>query len=149
MKPSKNCIDLIKQFEGLYLKSYRCPAGFLTIGYGSRWYENGKDVKDGEVISMKRAEDLLLFELEKICRVLPKLDLNQNQFDAVVSFCFNLGVGNFLKSTMYKIMKVNPDDPLIGNEFMKWTRAKVNGETKVLKGLVRRRQAEKNLYFHE
>ena len=147
MKPSIRCINLIKQFEGLYLQSYLCPASRTTIGYGTTRYEDGSKVELGQMISIQRAEQLLIFETDRIANKLPKMDLNQNQFDAVVSFCFNVGLGNFLKSTLYRTIKQNPDDDLCGMEFMKWTKARVNGELKVLKGLVRRRQAEKTLYY--
>jgi lysozyme len=143
MKPSKNAIDLIKKWEGLYLESYLCPAKVPTIGYGTIRYPDGSKVKLGEKISIKRAEELLIHEVEKIN--IP-LILNQNQYDALVSFVYNLGMGNFLKSTLYRKCKANPYDLTIKNEFMKWTKARVNGELKTLKGLVRRRTDEYNLY---
>jgi lysozyme len=143
MKPSKNAIDLIKKWEGLYLESYLCPAKVPTIGYGTIRYPDGSKVKLGEKISMKRAEELLIHEVEKIN--IP-LILNQNQYDALVSFVYNLGMGNFLKSTLYRKCKVNPYDLTIRDEFMKWTKARVNGELKTLKGLVKRRTEEYNLY---
>ena len=143
MKASKNAIDLIKKYEGLYLESYLCPASVPTIGYGTIRYPNGNKVKLGEKISIKKAEDLLIYEVEKIN--IP-LNVNQNQYDALVSFVYNLGMGNFLKSTLYRKCKVNPDDPTIKDEFMKWTKARVKGELKILKGLVKRRTDEFNLY---
>lgn len=143
MKPSKNAIDLIKKYEGLYLNAYICPAGVPTIGYGTIRYPDGKAVKLGEKISLKKAEDLLIHEVEKIN--IP-LILNQNQYDALVSFAYNLGMGNLLKSTLYRKCKANPDDPTIKDEFLKWTKARVKGELKTLKGLVRRRTEEYNLY---
>ena len=143
MKPSKNAIDLIKKWEGLYLESYLCPAKVPTIGYGTIRYPDGKLVKLGEKISLQKAEDLLIHEVNKIN--IP-LILNQNQYDALVSFVYNLGMGNFLKSTLYRKCKVNPYDLTIRYEFMKWTKARVNGELKTLKGLVKRRTDEYNLY---
>ena len=143
MKPSKNAIDLIKKWEGLYLESYLCPAKVPTIGYGTIRYPDGKLVKLGEKISLQKAEDLLIHEVNKIN--IP-LILNQNQYDALVSFVYNLGMGNFLKSTLYRKCKVNPYDLTIRDEFFKWTKARVNGELKTLKGLVRRRTDEYNLY---
>lgn len=143
MKASKNAIDLIKKYEGLYLNAYICPAGVPTIGYGTIRYPDGKLVKLGEKISLQKAEDLLIHEVEKIN--IP-LNLNQNQYDALVSFAYNLGMGNLLKSTLYRKCKANPDDPTIKDEFMKWTKARVKGELKTLKGLVRRRTEEFNLY---
>tara|TARA_R110000868_G_scaffold410043_1_gene696985 strand:- start:66 stop:506 length:441 start_codon:yes stop_codon:yes gene_type:complete len=143
MKASKNAVDLIKKFEGLHLESYLCPAGVPTIGYGSTRYPDGKPVKLGEKISIQKAEDLLTYEVQKI-NIL--LNINQNQYDALVSFAYNLGMGNLLKSTLYRKCKANPDDPTIKDEFMKWTKAKVKGELKILRGLVRRRTEEYNLY---
>lgn len=146
MKPSKNAIDLIKKFEGLYLNAYLCPASVVTIGYGTIRYPDGKSVKLGEKITMKKAEELLIWEVEKIAGQIPALNVNQNQYDALVSFTYNLGIGNLLKSTLYRKCKANPDDPTIKDEFLKWTKARVKGELKTLKGLVRRRTEEYNLY---
>jgi lysozyme len=146
MKPSKNAIDLIKKWEGLYLESYLCPAKVPTIGYGTIRYPDGSKVKMGEKISMKRAEELLIHEVEKIAAQIPALNFNQNQYDALVSFVYNLGIGNFLRSTLYRKCKANPYDLTIRDEFFKWTKAKVNGELKTLKGLARRRTDEYNLY---
>ena len=146
MKPSKNAIDLIKKWEGLYLESYLCPAKVPTIGYGTIRYPDGSKVKMGEKISMKRAEELLIHEVEKIAAQIPVLNVNQNQYDALVSFVYNLGIGNFLRSTLYRKCQVNPYDLTIRDEFLKWTKARVNGELKTLKGLVRRRTDEYNLY---
>lgn len=143
MKPSKNAIDLIKKWEGLYLESYLCPAKVPTIGYGTIRYPDGKLVKLGEKISLQKAEDLLIHEVNKIN--IP-LNLNQNQYDALVSFAYNLGMGNLLKSTLYRKCKANPYDLTIRDEFMKWTKARVNGELKTLKGLLKRRIEEYNLY---
>lgn len=146
MKPSKKAIDIIKKYEGLYLNAYLCPASVPTIGYGTIRYPDGKAVKLGEKITMKRAEGLLIWEVEKIAGQIPALNINQNQYDALVSFTYNLGIGNLLKSTLFKKVKVNPDDPTIKDEFLKWTKARVKGELKTLKGLVKRRTEEYNLY---
>ena len=146
MKASKNAIDLIKKWEGLYLESYLCPAKVPTIGYGTIRYPDGSKVKMGEKISMKRAEELLIHEVEKIAAQIPVLNVNQNQYDALVSFVYNLGIGAFLRSTLYRKCKANPYDLTIRDEFFKWTKARVNGELKTLKGLVRRRTDEYNLY---
>ena len=147
MVVSKKCIDLVKKFEGLYLKSYLCPASVPTIGYGTTRYEDGTKVKIGEVINMQRAQDLLMFELNKIASRVPALGFNQNQFDAICSFCFNVGFANFINSTMFKLMKNDINDINIKNEFRKWVKARVGGQMRILNGLVRRREAEMNLYF--
>lgn len=146
MKASKDCLDLVKKFEGLKLEAYLCPAKVPTIGYGATFYPDGKRVKLGEKISLIKAEELLLWELNQIADQI-RVALPQNKFDALVSFAFNLGVGSLKKSTLFKKVLDNHKDPTIRDEFMKWTKAKVNGEYIVLKGLLRRREAESNLYF--
>lgn len=147
MTPSKNCIDLVKKFEGLFLQSYYCPAQIVTIGWGSTMYKDGKKIKMGEVITLADAEDLLMWELNKKTIALHGLKLNQNQFDSCLSFIYNLGIGAFNKSTLLKKIKVNPDDATIKDEFMKWNKARVNGQLVVLKGLTNRRTAEVALYY--
>ena len=144
---SKNCIDLIKKFEGCRLASYTDSVGVWTIGYGSTMWTDGKPIKQGETINMETAEELLMWEIsnksKSVAAMLDKVYYNQNQFDALVSFTFNLGVGALAKSTLLKIIRKNPHDPNIRNEFMKWCHA----GGKELKGLKLRRQAEADLYF--
>jgi lysozyme len=142
MQASKNCIDLIKKFEGLSLKSYRCPAGLLTIGYGNTQWEDSTKVKENQTLTIERAEKLLTFWVSKYANNI-KVKCNQNQFDSLVSFAYNTGIGNFNNSTLKKKVIANPDDPTIRAEFMKWVKS--NG--KQLAGLVKRRDAEANLYF--
>lgn len=142
MQAGKNCIDLIKKFEGLKLESYKCPAGLWTIGYGNTQWENGFRVLENQVIDIKRAEKLLTFWVSKYAdRITVKC--NQNQFDALVSFAYNVGITNFDSSTLKKKVIANPNDPTIRDEFMKW----VSSRGKQLAGLVKRREAEANLYF--
>lgn len=149
MTPSKRAVDLIKKFEGFYKDAYLCPASVPTIGYGSVMWSDGKKVKLGEKITLEEAEKLLLWELTNKSKALPVMPVNQNMFDAIVSFVYNLGLGAFLRSTLYKKIQANPFDPTIRNEFMKYTYAKVKGEMKQLKGLVKRRTAEANLYYEK
>ena len=144
---SQRCIDLIKQFEGFYPNAYLCPAGVPTIGFGSTMWADGRKVKLGEVISMENAEKLLQWEINNKVHCLNKLRLNQNQFDALMSFVYNVGIGNLMKSTLYKKALLNPNDETIRDEFMKWNKARVKGVLTPLKGLTRRRQAESNLYY--
>ena len=145
--PSQNCIDLIKKFEGLFLKSYLCPASIATIGYGSTMWNDGKKVELGQKITLEGAEILLMWELKNKANALHRLNLNQNQFDALMSFIYNIGISAFLNSTLFKKALVNQNDETIRNEFMRWNKAKVNGKMVVLKGLNNRRIAESNLYF--
>lgn len=142
MKASEKAYSLIRQFEGLRLTSYRCPAGVWTIGYG-----HTSGVVPGVSITKEQAEVFLRQDIETVenivnveCR-----NLRQCQFDALVSFVFNVGGGNFCKSTLLKKVKTNPDDSSIMDEFLRWVYA--NGV--VQPGLQKRRLAEMKLYFSE
>jgi lysozyme len=149
MKPSQKAVDLIKQFEGFRKDAYICPAGVPTIGYGATTWGNGQKVKMGEVISMTLAEKLLMADLEKRAKSLAGLKVNQNQFDALISFVYNLGIGAFRGSTLFRKVQQDPNDPTIRAEFMKWNKARVAGKLVELRGLTRRRDAEANLYYAE
>lgn len=140
MKIAITGVKLIQDFEGLELKAYKCPAGVWTIGYG-----HTKGVKQGDVITPAQATAYLQADLTDAEKAVnsQNLRISQNQYDALVSFTFNVGTGNFLKSTLLKKVKINPDDSSIRSEFAKWK----YGSGKVLPGLVRRREAEANLYF--
>jgi lysozyme len=147
MKTSSNGIRLIQEFEGLRLTSYLCSAGVPTIGYGATFYHDGTKVKLGQTITREQANQLLVDHLKQfegsVTGLLNGVVLNQNQFDALVSFCYNLGAGNLAKSQLLRFIKANPNDPKIAAEFLKWNRA--GGE--VSTGLVRRRKKEAQLYF--
>lgn len=142
---SKNGLELIKKYEGLRLSAYKDPAGILTIGYG-----HTKTVKPGMVINEEMANLLLkidLMDAENAVRELVDIELNQNQFDALVSLVFNIGRGNFARSTLLK--KLNEGKILeAGEEFMKWTKARKPGGFKELPGLVKRRAEEKTLFLN-
>jgi lysozyme len=139
MKPSQNCIDLVKKFEGCKLTAYKCNAGVNTIGYG-----HTLGVKLGTIITQVEAERLLMNDLLNIANSVTKLTKNvtQNQFDSLVSFAYNCGVGALTYSTLLKKVNANPNDLNIKLEFAKWN--KVNG--KPLLGLTKRRIAEWQLY---
>jgi len=149
MNPSKNCIDLIKKFEGFRSEAYQDSVGIWTVGYGSTMWPDGKKVQPGQRMTIQEAEAVMTWELtrkgKEILSGLPTTIINQNQYDALVSFAYNLGVGALLKSTLFKKLKVNPNDPSIRAEFMRW----VNAGGKRLTGLVGRREAEANLYFKQ
>ena len=143
MKASEKAYSLIRQFEGLRLKAYRCPAGVWTVGYGHTFGV----VFGGMTITKERAEEFLRQDIaiaENIVNAECQ-NLRQCQFDALVSFVFNIGGGNFRKSTLLKKIKVNPDDNSIMDEFLRWVYAK----GVVLPGLQKRRLAEMRLYFSE
>ena len=131
--------NLLKKFEGCKLKAYRCPAGVCTIGYGHTSAAGAPQVADGMIITQADAEDILkrdIVKYEVAVMDLVKVKLTQNQFDVLVDFAYNAGVGNLKSSTMLK--KINSGDlDAVPAELMKWTK----GGGKVLPGLVRRRQA--------
>ena len=140
MRIGQRGINLIKQFEALGLEAYRCPAGVWTIGYG-----HTRGVKPGDVIDKQKAEQLLSEDLREAETVVGREcpGINQNQFDALVSFVFNCGTGNFQKSTLLKCVKANPENVNIRYEFSRWNKSK----GMILAGLIRRRKAEADLYF--
>jgi len=145
MEVNKAGRDLIKQFEGCKLKAYKCPAGLWTISWGLTFYPDGKKVKEGDVITQQQAEDYfnaVVDDFAKQVDALVKSNVTANNFSAIVSFAYNVGIGNLKNSTLLKKVNANPKDATIPAEFRKWVRA--NGE--VLKGLVRRRDAEAKLY---
>lgn len=133
-------LSIIKLSEGLRLEAYLCPAGVWTIGYG-----HTKGVKKGDFITLEEAEMLLredVKDAENAVNKYVKVGINQNQFDALVSFVFNLGSGNFKTSTLLR--KLNTGDYLgAANEFKRWNKA----GGKVLNGLVKRREDEANLFI--
>lgn len=142
MTISKRGVALIKEHEGLRLKAYLCPANVWTIGYG----HTGADVFQGKIITEHEAENLLIADLIKFERAVRNnvhKPLTQNQFDALVSFTFNLGEGSLKKSTLLRKVNQNPNDPSIELEFKKW----VNAAGRRLPGLVKRRAQEVALYF--
>lgn len=151
---NKDCIDLIKKFEGLELKPYHGAAdrpGVFTIGYGiiqyPPTYMGGKSVAlNDPIISEQQATDFLTYEVTQKAQQIDLLlrdDLTPNQFGALISFAYNLGIGSLKQSTLRAKVNANPNDPTIKDEFLKWVYA--NG--KKVSGLVTRRQAEANLYF--
>ena len=142
MKASVDAYELIKQFEGLRLKAYLCPAGIWTIGYG-----HTSGVSPNSFITIQEADEYLHRDVATIEMQLNKLNLilRQCQWDAIVSFVFNVGIGNFRSSTLLAKIRTNPDDNSIMDEFLRWVYA--NG--KVKKGLQKRRLAEMKLYFSD
>ena len=139
MKTSLEGINLIKHFEGCELEAYKCPAGVWTIGYG-----HIKGVQQGDVITEQQADDMLVEELEEYENYIHKyvaVPLDQNQFDALVSWVFNLGAGNLAASTLLKVLNAGSYDE-VPAQIMRWNKA----GGKVLEGLTRRRQAEADLF---
>lgn len=147
MKLNSKGYDLIVKHEGLSLKPYLCPAKIPTIGYGNTYYPNGKRVTLlDEPITKEYALEIFKEIADRFAKAVSKLvvvPLNQNQFNALVSFAYNVGVANFQKSTLLKKVNKNKDDISIELEFNKWVFAK----GVKLNGLVKRRKDESNIYF--
>ena len=143
MKISQKGIDFIKGFEGLRLTSYQDQAGIWTVGYGSTGPEIGPEF----TISKEEAEELLRQDLSYFERVVNeslKTKVNQNEFDALVSFTFNVGPNAFRASTLLKLINDNSDRTIVASEFLKWVKI---GNGKISEGLKRRREAEKSLFL--
>lgn len=139
MTTSRAGLRLIKDFEGLMLGAYKCPAGVWTIGYG-----HTKGVKRGMVISHEQADDYLVEDIGPIEKYLNGLGINfrQEQFDALVSWIFNLGAGNFNVSTLKKKILGDASDKEIAKEIVRW----YNASGQPLLGLKKRRIAEANMF---
>lgn len=146
MNITKEGIELIKHFESCKLNPYFDTRGIPTIGWGNTYYANGIKVKiTDKAISQKEADDLLLIIIGKFIgevKPLIKAQLSDNQFSAIISLVYNIGVANFKSSTLLKLLNKKPLDPKVIEEWNKWNKS--NGE--VLKGLQRRRASESHLY---
>lgn len=139
MRTSQQGLDLIKSFEGLRLSAYKCPADVWTIGYGTT-----AGVKPGQRITEQQAEELLRKDAAQVeAQVLRtiKVPLTQGQFDALVSFTYNLGAGNLADSTLVRLLNAG-DYMGAAAQFDRWNKA----GGKVLKGLVTRRAAERAMF---
>lgn len=142
MKISDKGKDLIKSFEGCKLSAYQCSAGVWTIGYG-----HTKGVKRGDKITQEEADRIFDEEIELFAEEVDILTedclLEQCQFDALVSFAYNVGIGAFRGSTLLRKVKRDSYDETIGKEFKKW----VFAGGKRVKGLENRREIERRFYF--
>jgi|TARA_R100000030_G_C3255282_1_gene123881 lysozyme len=139
MNISQEGLSLIKKFEGCELKAYRCAANVLTIGYGST-----KGVTEDMEITQEEAETLLqeeMHEYEGYINDMVKVPLEQHQFDAMVSWVFNLGSGNLSSSTLLRVLNEGKYEE-VPEQILRWNKA----GGKVLDGLVRRRTAESLLF---
>ncbi|MDX7034691.1 lysozyme [Enterobacter roggenkampii] len=145
MQTSDKGIALIKQFEGCKLTAYQDSVGVWTIGYGWTKPVDGKPIRAGMTIKQETAERLLktgLVSYENDVSRLVKVDLTQGQFDALVSFTYNLGARSLTTSTLLR--KLNAGDYAgAADEFLRWNKA----GGKVLNGLTRRREAERALFL--
>ena len=145
LKTSPQGLAIIKKFEGFRAKPYACPAGVATIGYGSTYYADGKPVKLTDApITEAQAQELLqatLAKYEACVNGAVKMPINQNQFDALVSFTYNVGCSAFRNSTLLRLLNQGYA-PQAAAQFYRWTL----GGGKVLAGLVSRRAAERALF---
>lgn len=147
MKLDEKGAELICSFEGFESKPYLDSVKIPTIGFGSTYYENGTRVtlldnpitKEHALNMFKSIGDRFSLAVSNKLSV----KLTQNQFNACVSIAYNIGTGNFLSSTLLKKINLNPNDPSIKSEFMKWNKA----GGKELEGLTTRRKKEADLYF--
>lgn len=148
MKTSVQGLNLIKRSEGFRRYPYLCPAGVPTIGYGSTHYENGKAVKLSDPpVSEEKAVELLagtLTQYEKAVTLSVSRVLQQHEYDALVSLCYNIGPAAFAKSTLVKMLNSGAKSVDVADQFMRWTK----GGGRVLSGLVARREAEKALFLN-
>lgn len=140
MKASDRLIEALKRFEGLRTEAYQCAAGRWTIGYG-----HTLTAREGMIIDEQRAEHLLRQDLKTIERWLTSKNITdeQHQFDALVSFIFNLGIASFYDSTLRKVIERGGTEEDIRKQWMRWVHVK----KKVLPGLVKRREWECNLFI--
>ena len=147
MKLNNSGYLLITEFEGYSANPYLCSAKIPTIGYGNTYYTDGKRVTmlDKEINKQQAFEMFKVIADRFASKVsnLVKTPLNQNQFNSCVSLAYNIGMANFMNSTLLKLVNKNHNDILIGLEFKKWN--KVN--KKVVAGLTRRRNYESDIYF--
>lgn len=141
LKISKDCIALVKEFEGCQLRGYICPAGVPTIGYGYTGKINGKTITTSTTITAGQAEDLLAADLERFANHVRKFDStyhwSQNEFDALVSFAYNVGSINALTQNKRRTKAQIAQAMLLYNK----------AAGKVLAGLTRRRKAEQALFL--
>ena len=143
----KEGIALIKEFEGCKLNAYKCPAGVWTIGIGSTRYANGSKVKEGDKLRDEaQADELLKATLATFTHTVNTAihpPMTQNEFDALVCLCYNIGTTGFATSTLVKLFNAGVTKEEISRQFLRWHRA---GGLSIA-GLTRRRAAEAKLFL--
>ena len=148
MKLSNKGYDLIKKYEGFVSKPYLDAVGVPTIGYGNTYYPDGRKVTlQDKSINEEEATNLLRYivaEFEDGVYDLVKQPLKQHQFDSLVSFSYNLGLGALKNSSLLSRVNSNPNNAYIPNEFTKWVKA----GGRELRGLAKRRVEEANIYYN-
>jgi lysozyme len=139
----REAIDLIKEFEGLRLNAYLCPAGVWTIGYG-----HTRTARAGMRITKDQADMLLADDITRVVSSMMRhirVPLDNHQYGALVSFVFNVGIGAFLGSSLLRLLNENRHD-LVPQQLMRWNKATIDGKRVELAGLTRRRAAEAQLW---
>jgi lysozyme len=148
MKTGERGLALIKEFEGCKLAAYQCPAGIWTIGIGSTHYGDGTPVTKSRTLPTEKAAIALLAatigQYEKAVNAV-YAELTQNEFDALVCLCYNIGAGNFASSTLVKMLNAGEAKEEVAKQFVRWNKA----GGKVMAGLTRRREAEAALFLSE
>lgn len=148
MEISSKGVALIKEFESFKATPYLCPASVPTIGWGTTRYPNGQAVKLVDPKITEAVGDIYLHHdiaiFEKVVNKTLTVPIQQSQFDACVSLCYNIGQENFTSSTLVKMLNVGSAPSLVAPQFLRWNKAK----GKSLAGLTRRRKAEMNLFLN-
>lgn len=153
MEISEKGIKFLKDLEGFRESPYQCSSGTWTIGYGSTYYLDGTKIRKTDPIISEHDADLLmrhtLGNYQDAINLLIIANLTQNQYDAIMSFVYNIGPGAFKESTILKRVNADPKDERIRAEFLRWNKEKdrKTGKWKENEGLTKRRKKESNLYF--
>ena len=154
MEISEKGIKFLKDCEGFKESPYQCSAKAWTIGYGSTYYLDGTKVRKTDPIISEHDADLLmrhtLGNYQDAINSLLIVNLTQNQYDAIISFVYNIGLGAFKESTILKRINANPKDERIRAEFLRWNKEKdpKTSKWKEDEGLTNRRKKETDLYFN-
>jgi lysozyme len=151
MTISDKGLALIEHYEGFQAWAYKCPAGVWTIGIGTTIYPDGSHVKELDRISYNKAKDYLLHDVRQTeyqVNAMLKVKLMQCQYDALVSFAYNVGCNAFRQSSLLKFINDYRTDISIEDTFLMWNKITVNGVKKVSKGLSNRRRSEAWLFLN-
>lgn len=148
LTPSENCLAIIRHYEDFRPEAYICPAGRWTYGYGFTLKKDGSPVRKGDQITLEAAEQRLEELVNDVAInlyiALPRAEFTQRQLDALVSFTFNVGIGKFRGSSIYRVWKSGHSQaPDMTDLFMRW----IYAAGKVQGGLVKRRATEAHLYL--
>lgn len=148
---TEDYINDVKKSEGFRSKPYLDSVGKPTIGYGSTFYENGVPVTMNDAaITIGRADQLLRNVSRAFYNDISEyinVELSANQWNAIMSFVYNIGVPNFATSTILKMINNDPNDSNIANEFAKWKYGTIKGVKQIIPGLITRRAREAQMYF--